>query len=355
MFRRLLAAAIILFVAAALLVAGWPQLFGLQRADLVAQAVSLRGAAIAGAAAVVVFLLLLALVVRPFRALGASLAVLVTAFILVSAVVLASRGFGPGDSIAAEGRSADAVTVVAWNTLGPATEPAEVADLALETAADVVVLPETREEDAVAAAVLLREAGRPMWVLTAAYDTISPARSTSMLVSVELGEYSFDATERTTSVLPTVVATPVSGEGPTLIAVHAVAPTTKQMDNWRSDLSLLAELCTGDDVIMAGDFNATIDHFSGLGSLDSTTRETDRLSSSARLGECTDAAATAGAGAVGTWPTAIPALLGAPIDHVLATDEWRVTGFRVLDDRDTTGSDHRPVVAVLESALEPSE
>ncbi|MBF0671587.1 MAG: endonuclease/exonuclease/phosphatase family protein [Salinibacterium sp.] len=353
MFRRLIAALVIGGTAVLLLVMAWPQLFGVQRLGVVVQLVSLRGLAIAVALALVVVLLLLALFIRGFRPLAASLTVLLLAFAAVSGAVLGTRGFGPGDSIDPAQRAADSVTVMAWNTLGPATEAVDVASLALEVEADVVVLPETREEDAIAAALLMREAGQPMWVLTSAYDRISPARSTSMLVSVSLGEYRFEPDARTTSVLPTLVATPVDGEGPTLVAVHAVAPIQGQMDNWRSDLALLAELCSGDDIIMAGDFNSTIDHFSGLGSPDSGAQagaQADPRAAAARLGDCTDAAALAGAGAVGTWPTSVPAPLGAPIDHVMATDAWHVDGFRVIDDRDATGSDHRPVVAVLSPA-----
>lgn len=349
MFRRIIAALVIGGAAVLLLVMAWPQLFGAQRLGGVAQVVSLRGAAIAVALALVVVLLLLALIIRRFRPLAASLTVLLLAFAAVSGAVLGTRGFGPGASIDAAQRADDALTVMAWNTLGPATEPTDVASLALEVGADVVVLPETREEDAIDAALLMREAGKPMWVLTSAYDRISPARSTSMLISVSLGEYRFEPDARTTSVLPTVVATPVNGEGPTLVAVHAVAPIRGQMDNWRSDLTLLAELCSGDDIIMAGDFNSTIDHFSGLGSRESAAT-TDPRATAARLGDCSDAAVLAGAGAVGTWPTWVPAPLGAPIDHVMATDDWRVDGFRVIDDRDSTGSDHRPVVAALSPA-----
>ena len=126
-----------------------------------------------------------------------------------------------------------------------------------------------------------------------------------------------------------------------------------QMDNWRSDLDWLAESCSSGSVIMAGDFNATIDHFSGLasGSAEhplSGDDATDRLAAAAKLGECTDAAAVAGSAAVGTWPTSLPPALGAPIDHVLATDDWSVAGLRVIDDLDDAGSDHRPVVAWLE-------
>ncbi|AWB89715.1 endonuclease/exonuclease/phosphatase family protein [Salinibacterium hongtaonis] len=347
MIRRLLSAALILATFAVLAVAGWPQLFGLQRAEFVAQVVSLRGAAAVVVAAAAIALLLLGVFIASFRKLAASLAVLALAFVALTAIVLVSRGLET-TATADGGPSEDAITVLAWNTLGPATDPQQVADLAISRGAKIVVLPETLEVDAVEAAMAMREAGSPMWVLTTAYDLISPARSTSLLISTDLGEYEFDADLKTTEVLPTVVARPVNGAGPTIIAVHAVAPIPGQMDNWRSDLALLSEMCSGDNIIMAGDFNATIDHFAGLGSWESTTHVDDRLASSARLGECVDAAASVGAGGVGTWPTALLPQLGAPIDHVMTTDEWRVSQFEVVTEADSIGSDHRPVVAHLE-------
>lgn len=350
MLRRLAAAIVILATIGILLIATWPQLFDLQRTLGVAQLVSLRAVTLVGALAIALVLLLLMVVARPFRRLGASLLVLAVAFAAVNGVVLASRGFSV-TSPAPESRTAAGVTVLSWNTLGPATDPGDIATLAVEYEADVVVLPETREQDAIAAAVQMREAGRPMWVLTHAYDQISPARSTSLLVSVALGEYRFDKAARSSAVLPTVVATPLNGSGPTIVAVHAVAPMPSQMENWRNDLEWLADTCSGGNIIMAGDFNATIDHFSGLGSAGSVTVDAgDRLAAAAKLGECTDAAASARAGALGTWPTTLPAALGAPIDHVMATDDWKVAGFQVINDRDQNGSDHRPIVAWLEPA-----
>ena len=60
-----------------------------------------------------------------------------------------------------------------------------------------------------------------------------------------------------------------------------------------------------------------------------------------------EAGPATGAGAVGTWPTFAPALLGLPIDHVLATANWQVQGLRVIEAEDGAGSDHRPIVATL--------
>ncbi len=74
------------------------------------------------------------------------------------------------------------------------------------------------------------------------------------------------------------------------------------------------------------------------------------LGSDVGIGACRDAARAVGAGAFATWPTRMPSLLGAPIDHVLATGSWTPLGFRVIETHDDAGSDHRPIVAVLRAA-----
>jgi endonuclease/exonuclease/phosphatase family metal-dependent hydrolase len=178
-----------------------------------------------------------------------------------------------------------------------------------------------------------------MFVYTVAYDQISKARSTTLLISSTLGEYDVDESAKTTAVLPSVVATPRDGTGPTIIAMHALAPLPPMLAGWRADLEWAARACSGDNVILAGDFNATLDHFSGIGHIPGAT-----------LGNCADAALATDNAAVGTWPTALPALLSAPIDHVMATANWRVTGMRVIESHDTYGSDHRPVLAQLTPA-----
>lgn len=88
-------------------------------------------------------------------------------------------------------------------------------------------------------------------------------------------------------------------------------------------------------MIVAGDLNATVDHFDGYGA------------AGGDLGGCRDAAAAAGSAAVGTWPVRLPALLGAHIDHVLVGSEWTVDGFSVIAGFDDAGSDHRQIVATL--------
>lgn len=335
MIRRVLAAVVLLATAIALLIAVWPQLFGLQHAPFVAHVVSLRALASVCAALGAVVLLLIAFAARSARRFAASLAVVVGGFALLGGVVLADRGFA--GELERE-PAPESITVLAWNTLGDEVSVEDIATLAVDTRADVVALPETTRDTAVAIAVRMRDFGRPMWALTEAHDEVLKARSTSLLVSAELGEYRIRAGASPTRQLPTLVAEPVNGSGPMLVAVHAVAPIADYLDAWRADLVAISHLCRDDDVILAGDFNATVDHFSGIGG------------DGPDLGRCTDAALEAGAAAVGTWPTALPAMLGAPIDHVLSTDAWVTTAFRVVDTLDHAGSDHRPVVATLQPA-----
>ena len=339
MFARILGGAIVLAAAAVLVVAGWPQLFGLQQAAGAAQVVAMRGLAAAVALLLVVVLVVLAMLARPARRFFASLAVVLLAFVCLTAAVLGTRGFG--DQAMPTPGGSD-VTVLAWNTLGNAPGPTAVATLIAESGADVVALPETTWEFAGEVVDLLAADGIQMQRFTAAYDQISRARSTTLLVSIELGEYEAAPDAPTTSQLPSVVATPVDGSGPTLIAVHAVAPVEGEMAGWRSDLEWVAQQCATENVIVAGDMNSTIDHWAGLGATDG-----------AAIGSCLDAAIETGNGAVGTWPTMLPTLLGAPIDHVLVGPAWVATGFRVIGSHDGHGSDHRPVLAMLTPTLEP--
>lgn len=332
---RILAAAIIVIVAIVLLVLAWPQVFGLANAPVVAQVVSLRGLGTA-AALVAVFAFTLAALLSPSaRRFTASIAVVLLAFCAINVVVLSTRGFG-NESF--ESANDNDVTVLSWNTLGDAPTAEVIAQLALDNGAEVVVLPETTRETALEVAQLMADAGYPMAHFTAAYDLVSKARSTSLLISVALGEYRADEAALTTQTLPSLVASPVDGSGPVIVAVHAVAPLPEELDNWRTDLRWLAEACTGENVIMAGDFNSTLDHYAGLGT------------NGAAIGRCEDAALATDNAAVGTWPTGLPGILGSPIDHVMATPNWRTSGMRVVQSHDGYGSDHRPILVQLSPA-----
>jgi len=333
MIRRVIPAALLVAIAIVLLIGAWPQLFGLELAPLIAQAVSLRAVAVIVAIIAIVALGFIGLLSRRLRRFAASAALLLILFSAVNVAVLSTRGFG---NLGFETASLTDVTVLTWNTLGDAPGSAAVADLAIEQGADIITLPETTEAMGVEVAERMSQAGQPMWVLTTAFDQISKARSTTVLISSALGQYQKVTDRGSTAQLPSIIVEPVNGIGPTIIAVHPVAPIPGELSTWHSDLDWLATACTGDNVIMAGDFNSTLDHYAHIAHADGAT-----------IGDCTDAGALSDNAAVGTWPTSIPPLLGTPIDHVMLTDNWRVSGMRVIESRDTAGSDHRPVVVQL--------
>ena len=334
--NRLISAIVVVLTAIGLGVLAWPQLFGLAWTTPIAQLVALRGLGIALAIVLVIAFTLLALLAPGARRFAASIAVVLLAFCAVNAAVLASRGFG---SIAFETQNESDITVLSWNTLGDAPGASVIAELAIEHRATIVALPETSNEVGVEVAQLMAVAGQPMFVYTVAYDQVAKARSTTLLISASLGGYDVDEGAVSTSVLPSVVATPSDGFGPTIVAVHVLAPIPPMVEGWRNDLKWAANACTGDNVILAGDFNGTLDHFGGMALTDVAT-----------LGNCRDAALTTNNAAVGTWPTALPALLSAPIDHVMTTPNWRVSGMRVIESHDKYGSDHRPILVQLSPA-----
>lgn len=317
----------------------WPQFFRLERAWPIAQAVSFRGIVVLGFAALLLLMLLI-MFIRPLRGFAASLALVALLAGAANAGIIITRGLG---SDALPAKTDTSLRVMTWNTAGSATSPDTIARTAVAMDADIVTLPETTIETGERVAVTMRELGHRMWAWHTEYGENGwDASSTTVLISPDLGDYAVvqstsDGTSNTSTV-PSVVAMPVDGDGPIIVAAHAVAPRESYMDSWVSDLRWIADQCSAADVIMAGDFNATIDHMAALGTGGGT------------MGRCHDAAAATGTGGVGTWPTDLPALLSAPIDHVMATDAWVPTGSVVLTSLDDSGSDHRPLVVQLDRA-----
>lgn len=328
---------ILVTVASAILVAiaTWPQFFRLERTFPFAQAVAMRPALVVALAAVVVLALALCLI-RPLRGFAASIALVALLGALAGGAILFGRGTGGGSL---PPKADGAVRVMTWNTAGAATDPQLIARTAVAMQADVVALPETTIETGEQVAVAMREMGSPMWAHHEAFPGWA-ANSTILLISPSLGDYavveSVSGGTRNTVTVPTVVAMPVDGVGPTIIAAHAPAPRLDDMESWRASLTWLGDQCASADVIMAGDFNAALDNLDRLGV------------DGGDLGQCRDAARATGSGAVGTWSTAWPALLGSAIDHVLTTAAWTPTGSVVLTSLDGTGSDHRPLVVQLQ-------
>lgn len=325
---RVLVAVAVAGAAVLLGLLAWPQALGLERAPVFAHAVSLRVVFAIAAVAVAIGFVVLAIVARPVRLLGFALASLLVVFGGATTAIALDRGTNNSDVT----DLADDVTVLSWNTLEDAPGAAAIAGLVLREEADIVSLPETSRELGEEVAALV-EADRPMTVLALDYGE-STSRSTTLLVSTALGEYRIDEDAPATAVLPTLVAVPVDGTGPTIVAVHTLAPIPPMIAAWDVDLRIVGSMCAADDVILAGDFNATVDHFAGLGTLPTT-----------QLGRCADAALVTEAAGLGTWPTWLDPHLGSPIDHVLVTPNWRVLAVRTSNG---SGSDHRPLIVQLD-------
>jgi len=319
-------------IAACLMVAAWPQALGLEQAPVVAQVVSMR-IGVAGIALVLGLVLLCFVGWRRVRPFVLGVVSLLVVFALVSGGIHLSRGVDTAQSIDGDG---DDLVVLTWNTRGDGPGAEEIARVIDETGADAVMLAETTLPLGVDVAERLRERDNPFWVHTTAYSPSYGALNTTLLISAALGEYTTDSSVGGTRTLPTVVARPDDGDGPVLVSTHPVAPVPQQMRNWRADLEFVAGLCDGSaSVVMAGDFNSTIDHWASLGV------------DGGDLGACRDAASAAGAGAVATWPTWAPPWLGTQIDRVVATPDWEPVAARVLTGLDDVGTDHRPVLVQL--------
>jgi len=115
-----------------------------------------------------------------------------------------------------------------------------------------------------------------------------------------------------------------------VVAVHSTAPVRWQVGAWRDDLRALPSATPrGPLRVLAGDFNATLDH-AELRRLLDTGYE--------------DAAAEIGAGLRGTWPAGRRLPPPVAIDHVLADPR---IGVRAYSVQAIPGTDHRAVLAEL--------
>ncbi|WP_025273675.1 endonuclease/exonuclease/phosphatase family protein [Haloglycomyces albus] len=117
--------------------------------------------------------------------------------------------------------------------------------------------------------------------------------------------------------------------------IHTAAPvSSERVSMWRDDFAGIPRPEGDVPWILAGDFNATVDHGVLRGLLDDGYQ---------------DAASLMGDGLTATWrmPGYFDGNLRAPglvLDHVLVDESIRVEDFQVLND---VGSDHRPILATL--------
>jgi endonuclease/exonuclease/phosphatase (EEP) superfamily protein YafD len=217
--------------------------------------------------------------------------------------------------------------VLAFNALNGTADVEALAGLVRAERPDLVALTESGETYRSRLTPLLEPLGYRSAV--AADPAGTDIGSVTAFVAAGVGE--FDArTGAETAWFPYLEITGGALGDLRFVTYHAAVPAPADPSPWRSDLALLARWCADPTpAILAGDFNATLDH------------------SAFRAGTagCVDAAEQRGAGLVPTWADR-PAMrpVGPQIDHVLATDGIEAETFAV---HDIPGSDHRAVLTRL--------
>lgn len=308
----------------------WAGALGVDRVTPLAQLAAFRMQLAVAALAVGVAV---ALVPRP----GALAGGLVVAAVALSPLPQLVSRTRPRRGPAAPG--AHTVTVLLANVGADRASADVVARLVLEHRADAVVLPEASLQYARAVVGAVAAAGVEYSCATN-HPSTSPyhdeqcpewcGASTSLLVRADLRPV-FDRARPMGSMGCLSAQLAVPPHVVTVAAVHPLPPTPRWLAGWRADHEALGDLCaSATPTVVAGDFNATLDH--------------SPLRALLRLG-CRDAARVTGRGLTGTWPAALPWPLRIPIDHVLLTP----TAGAVLrcEVVDVPGTDHLGVLTVL--------
>jgi endonuclease/exonuclease/phosphatase (EEP) superfamily protein YafD len=296
-----------------------PDLLRIDRVTPFAQVVSFRPYVLVGVAALV--LVLAGLSLRTRRLILPAVALSVVLAVGVAMTV-------PRTEVAPLPSGGRPLTVLAVNVLDGSADVTELAELIRRERPDLGALIEVGPWYRDRLAPLVEPLGyRLVTALGTDSDGVTDVFGVSALVAAHLGDVTVGGDE--TRPFPSVA---IEGGGlgaMRFVAYHAVAPRPTDVAQWSTDLGELTRYCAGGTpTIVAGDFNATLDH--------SRLRET--------TAGCSDAAAQRGQALRPTWPTWMPDWFGAQIDHVFVTPPIAAEDFTV---RELAGSDHRAVVVRL--------
>lgn len=288
---------------------------GFDQQKYAAAAIALTPYALPAAAVLGLFALLFK---RWLLAIVLVLCTVLLAIIVLPRAFVKSRPIGVGTQ----------VRVLSVNLFFGRADAAAVVNLARGAKADVLSLQELTPE----AAAALEAAGLSQELPFQVFDTGAGATGTGIASRHPLSRIALGRTPA-----PGAYAQPaalINLPGPRdmeLMAVHPRDPMgAKGTESWLADLGILPEPRTeGPARVLAGDFNATLDH--------SPLR---RL-----LGQgYQDAADQAGAGLTSTWPARGAFPPPVTLDHVLVDRRCPVDRFDVFD---VPGSAHRSVLATF--------
>lgn len=239
--------------------------------------------------------------------------------VLVGAALVVPRAVGSEPA----GAAPRVLTVLALNVQEGSASVQRIAGLIRRYDPDLIALPEAGAEyaDRLSRAV----AGTGYRFRSSPDATATQIDAITVGIAPRLGRTRIVIGDR--GVFPSIEVTGGALGRLRFVAFHAAAPVPGRMAGWRGDLWLLPQWCASErPAIVAGDFNATLDH--------SVLRRA--------MTGCRDSAAELGRGLVATWPARWPRWLGAQIDHVLITEELQAVSFAVFD---VAGTDHRAVLA----------
>jgi endonuclease/exonuclease/phosphatase (EEP) superfamily protein YafD len=297
-----------------------PDLLGLDHRGPFAQLVSFRPVLLAGLAAVAVAVTVGAGVRRR----GWALAVGLLAVTLIGVAMVLPRALPAFDVPKPDAPPDGRLTVLSFNTFEGRADVDALAAFVRSGRPDLIALPEAAGRFRDRLAPLL-----PDYRFVASQDRGADVQGVTAAVRADFGDVTVQV-DRSTN-FPSVELT--GGELGELrfVAFHSVAPTPGETADWGRDLATLDRWCANRQIgpaIVAGDFNATLDH--------SVFRHA--------ITGCADAAERTGEGLAGTWPSRFPRFVGPQIDHVLVTRGITPETLSVVD---LPGSDHRAVVSRL--------
>lgn len=248
--------------------------------------------------------------------------ILVALTIAVTAVAVVDRSGTDGAAVLAKGGS---LRVLSWNTDQQDVSVRQLETLIGELRPDVVALPEYFPQ--VASGTL-----RDLAVEHGLQIVGTENSSATLLVSDRLGRYQV-SDAGTTPAWAGFLARSTNRSAPTLLVAHLQRPSVMSASTWASHVGWVRRACAADSNLVAvGDFNGTNANLRSAGPL-----------------ACRDAATTLGVNSTGTWPTGLPPRLGATIDHVMTSKNWKVRSYAVLGGREADGSDHRPIFVTVDA------
>jgi endonuclease/exonuclease/phosphatase (EEP) superfamily protein YafD len=314
--RRFVTAALFTLLAAVVTIPD--QLFELDRRSPFTQLVSFRPLILVVGAV----LLVLLLVVLWFRHRAWPFVAGLTAVLIAGGALVLPRAVA--DPLPTSGTP---LTVLSFNTYLGHADVRALADLIRAERPDVIALPEAGEDFTARLAPLVKPLGYRLYP-TRGSDG-SDAANVVAGVAADMGAVKVRVSA-TSSPEPFIEMTGGRLGSLRLAAIHTSAPRPGEVAQWHADLAGLREWCAGPTpAIVAGDFNATLDH--------SAMRK--------GMAGCADAAAQRGEGLIPTWgPGRRTRMLGPQIDHVLSTRGIEAETFSV---HDLPGSDHRAIVTRL--------